>query len=106
MHGIGRRVLRIHEGGRASRRRWSLVILRELTIHGARGFDALADGILDRTVVVDLDVTGTSRRRFWVVLERGAAPSMCIEGPCLAGDQYVFVEAEIRPARRGAVGDR
>jgi len=169
--------------------RWSLVILRELTIHGTRGFNALADGmpgisrsvlaarlkkledlelitrdrsagrgvpgyrlthagrelqpilrglwgwslrfvpedpamaerdpdivirwlgdridpssVPDRTVVVDLDVTGTSVRRFWLVLEHGTAPSVCIEDPCLAGDRYVFVEADVRalyPIARG-----
>ena len=168
--------------------RWSLVIIRELTIHETRGFNALADGmpgisrsvlaarlrkledlelitrdrsagrgvpgyrlthagrelqpilrglwgwsqrfvpedpamaerdpdivirwlsdrvdpasVPDRTVVVDLDVTGTSRR-FWLVLERDAKPSICIEDPCLAGDRYVFVEADVRalyPIARG-----
>jgi DNA-binding HxlR family transcriptional regulator len=169
--------------------RWSPVILRELTIHGTRGFNALADGmpgisrsvlaarlkkledleliardrsarrgvpgyrlthagrelqpilrglwgwslrfvpedpamaerdpdivirwlsdridsssLPDRTVVMDLDVTGTGTRRFWLVLERGTAPSVCIEDPSLAGDRYVFVEADVRalyPIARG-----
>ncbi len=169
--------------------RWSLVIIRELTIHGTRGFNALADGmpgisrsvlaarlkklegmelitrdrstargvqgyrlthagrelqpilrglwgwslrfvpedpamaerdpdivirwlsdridsssVPDRTVVMDLDVTGTGARRFWLVLERGTAPSVCIEDPSLAGDRYVFVEADVRalyPIARG-----
>jgi DNA-binding HxlR family transcriptional regulator len=169
--------------------RWSLVILRELTIHGTRGFNDLADGmpgisrsvlaarlkkledlelitrdrsagrgvpgyrlthaarelqpilrglwgwslrfvpedpamaerdpdivirwlsdridssaVPDRTVVMDLDVTGTGARRFWLVLEHGTPPSVCIEDPCLAGDRYVFVEADVRalyPIARG-----
>lgn len=170
--------------------RWSLVILRELTLHGTRGFNALADGmpgisrsvlaarlrkledldlitrdrssgrdvpgyrlthagrelqpvlrslwqwslrflpedpamaerdpdivirwlaervnvaaVPERTVVLDLDVTGTGVRRFWLVLERSVAPSLCIEDPSLAGDRYVFVEADVRalyPIARGA----
>jgi DNA-binding HxlR family transcriptional regulator len=169
--------------------RWSLVIIRELTIHGGRGFNALADGmpgisrsvlaarlkkledlelisrdrsagrgvpgyrlthagrelepilrglwawslrfvpedpamaerdpdivirwlsdridpgsVPDRTVVMDLDVTGTGVRRFWLVLEHGTAPSVCIDDPCLAGDRYVFIEADVRalyPIARG-----
>jgi DNA-binding HxlR family transcriptional regulator len=179
--------------------RWSLVILRELTIHGTRGFNALADGVPgisrsvlaarlkkledlelvardpssrrgvpgyqltragrelqpilrglwqwslrfvpedpamaerdpdivirwladrvdvsnvpDRPVVLDLDVSGTGTRRFWLVLERGTPPSICIEDPLLAGDRYVFVEADVRAlypiARRmrgwsAAIGD-
>lgn len=161
--------------------RWSLVILRELTIHGTRGFNALADGVPgisrsvlaarlrkledlelvtrdassrhgvpgyqlthagrelqpilrglwqwslrfvpedpamaerdpdivirwladrvevssvpDRPVVLDLDVSGTGARRFWLVLERETRPSICIEDPMLAGDRYLFVEADVR----------
>jgi hypothetical protein len=69
----------------------------------------------DRTVVIDLDVTGTGVRRFWLVLEHGTVPSLCIEDPCLAGDRYVFVEADVRalyPIARGtrdwseAIADR
>jgi hypothetical protein len=58
----------------------------------------------DRTVVLDLDVSGTGTRRFWLVLERGVAPSICIEDPCLAGERYVFIEADVRalyPIARG-----
>jgi DNA-binding HxlR family transcriptional regulator len=169
--------------------RWSLVILRELTLHGARGFNALADSLPgisrsvlaarlkkledmeliardrspgrgvpgyqlthagrelrpilyglwqwslrfvpedpamaerdpdivirwlgdrvqtsslpDRTVVLDLHVSGTGMRRFWLVLERGVAPSLCIEDPCLAEERYVYIEADVRalyPMARG-----
>ena len=169
--------------------RWSLVIIRELTIHGTRGFNALADGlpgvsrsvlaarlrkledlelvtrdrsvgrgvpgyrltyagrelepvlrglwgwslrfvpedpamaerdpdivirwlgdridpgsVPERTVVLGLDVTGTGVRRFWLVLEHGVAPSICIADPSLAEDRYVFVEADVRalyPIARG-----
>jgi DNA-binding HxlR family transcriptional regulator len=161
--------------------RWSLVIIRELIVHGTRGFNALADGMPgisrsvlaarlrkledlelitrdpspghgmpgyrlthsgrelqpilrglwqwslrfvpedpamaerdpdivvrwladrvdvlsapERPVVLDLDIRGTSTRRFWLVLERGMAPSICIEDPSLAGDRYLFVEADVR----------
>jgi DNA-binding HxlR family transcriptional regulator len=161
--------------------RWSLVILRELTIHGTRGFNALVDGVPgisrsvlaarlkkledlelvtrdpssrqgvpgyqlthagrelqpilrglwqwslrfvpedpamaerdpdivirwladrvdvsnvpDRPVVLDLAVGGTGAQRFWLVLERGTKPSICIEDPLLTGDRYLFVEADVR----------
>jgi DNA-binding HxlR family transcriptional regulator len=170
--------------------RWSLVIIRELTIHQTSGFNALADGlpgvsrsvlaarlrkledlelvtrdrsaghgvpgyrltyagrelepvlrglwdwslrfvpedpamaerdpdivirwlgdridpgsVPEKTVVLDLDVTGTGVRRFWLVLEHGVAPSICIADPCLAEDRYVFVEADVRalyPIARGS----
>jgi DNA-binding HxlR family transcriptional regulator len=169
--------------------RWSLVILRELTLHGTRGFNALADSLPgisrsvlaarlkkledmelvtrdrsagrgvpgyqlthagrelrpilyglwqwslrfvpedpamaerdpdivirwladrvdtaslpDRAVVLDLDVSGTGQRRFWLVLERGVAPSICIEDPILNQERYVYIEADVRtlyPIARG-----
>lgn len=169
--------------------RWSLVILRELTLHGTRGFNALADSmpgisrsvlaarlkkledmeliardrsagrgvpgyqlahagrelrpilyglwqwslrfvpedpamaerdpdivirwlgdrvdtssLPDRAVVLDLDVSGTGTRRFWLVLERGVAPSICIEDPTLGEERYVYIEADVRalyPIARG-----
>ena len=172
--------------------RWSLVILRELTLHGTRGFNALADSVPgisrsvlaarlkkledmeliardrsagrgvpgyqlthagrelrpvlygfwqwslrfvpedpamaerdpdivirwlvdrvdtsslpDRTVVLDLDVRGTGMRRFWLVLERGVAPSICIEDPSLGEERYVYIEADVRalyPIARGMRG--
>ncbi len=58
----------------------------------------------ERTVVLDLDVTGTGVRRFWLVLEHGAAPSVCVADPCLAGDRYLYIEADVRalyPIARG-----
>ena len=161
--------------------RWSLVIVRELTLHGTRGFNALADSmpgisrsvlaarlkkledlglitrdrsagggvpgyqlthagrelrpmlralwewslrfvpedpamaerdpdivlrwladrvdvskVPDRPVVVDLTVSGTGAGRGWLVLERGTAPSICIEDPSLSADRYVYVEADVR----------
>jgi hypothetical protein len=60
-----------------------------------------SSSVPDRTVVMDLDVTGTGARRFWLVLERGTAPSVCIEDPSLAGDPV-----RLRRGRRpGAVPD-
>ncbi len=161
--------------------RWSLVILRELTLHGTRGFNALAEGmpgisrsvlaarlrkltdlelitrdrstgrgvpgyrlthagrelepvlrglwqwslrflpenpamaerdpdivipwlaervdpwsLPDRAVVLDLEVTGTDAKRFWLVLERGSPASVCIEDPGLGGDRYVFVATDVQ----------
>lgn len=169
--------------------RWSLVIIRELTLHGTRGFNAIADAmpgisrsvlaarlkkledmelvardrtagrgvpgyqlthagrelrpvlyglwqwserfvpddpamaerdpdivirwlgdrvdpssLPDRTVVLDLDISGTGPRRFWLVLERDAAPSICIEDPGLGEERYLYVEADVRglyPIARG-----
>jgi hypothetical protein len=50
----------------------------------------------DRPVVLDFDVSGTDARRFWLVLEHGTKPSICIEDPVMAGDRYLFVEADVR----------
>jgi DNA-binding HxlR family transcriptional regulator len=55
-------------------------------------------------VVVDLDIAGTDAKRFWIVLERGVDPSICLEDPCIGGDRYVYVEADVRglyPIARG-----
>jgi DNA-binding HxlR family transcriptional regulator len=54
--------------------------------------------------VIDLNVGGTRVKRGWLVLERGADPSICIDDPCLADDRYVFVETNVRdldPISRG-----
>lgn len=73
-----------------------------------------ASALPERTVVLDLDVSGTGAKRFWLVLERGVGPSVCVEDPCLGGERYVFVVADVRalyPIARGlrdwsaAVGD-
>ena len=170
--------------------RWSFVIIRELTLHGPRGFNAIADGmpgvsrsvlaarlrkledlelierdpstgrgvpgyrlthagrelrpvlmdlwdwsmrflpedpamaerdpdiviawlgrrvdvsrVPERTVVIDLAVSGTGFQRFWLVLEHGLEPSICLEDPSLNADRYVFVESDVRalyPIARGA----
>ncbi len=50
----------------------------------------------DRQVVLDLAITGSVVGRCWVVLERGNAPSVCIDDPMLSDERYVFVEADVR----------
>jgi DNA-binding HxlR family transcriptional regulator len=47
-----------------------------------------------RQVVVDLEIRGTTSGRFWLVLERGAEPSSCLEDPELGEDRYVYVESD------------
>ncbi len=180
--------------------RWSLLIVRELAMHGSRGFNALADGLpgISRSVLVrrlrkledfgliareasarprvapyrlapagerlgptlwalvewadrwvpedpaaakrDPDViafwltlrvdpgnlpdpqvvlvlaTDDARsRQAWLVLQRGAAPSLCDEDPGLSPDRYIYVEGDLdalNPISRGirdwaaAIADR
>ena len=169
--------------------RWSLIIVKELAMHGSRGFNALADGLPgvsrsvlarrlrkleelglivrdpssrigvapyrlapageqlvptllsldswakrwvpedpalvqrdpsvitfwlshridpiylpDRSVVVVLDIRGPRPQHQWLVLERGAPPSICIEDPGLSPDRYVYLEAlaaDLYPVSRG-----
>ncbi len=60
-----------------------------------------------RPVVLELSLEGARRPRFWVVLERDAGASVCIEDPGVAEDRYVFLETTVRsliPLARG-VGD-
>lgn len=55
-------------------------------------------------VVIDLDIRGTRAKHFWLVLEQGAGPSVCIEDPLLGEDCYVYVEGNasaIVPIARG-----
>lgn len=55
-------------------------------------------------VVIDLTIDGTNAKRGWLVLQRGTAPSVCIEDPGLADGRYVFVETNVRtldPVSRG-----
>lgn len=180
--------------------RWSLLIVRELAMHGSRGFNALVDGLpgISRSVLVrrlrkledfglitreatarprvapyrlapagerlvptlqsfiewadrwvpedpavakrDPDVItfwltlrvdprnlpdpqvvlvfaagGPGSQQAWIVLQRGAAPSLCDEDPGLAPDRYVYVEGDsdaLFPLSRGtrdwasAIADR
>jgi DNA-binding HxlR family transcriptional regulator len=48
----------------------------------------------DRQVVVVFDIAGPRATRQWLVLERGAPPSICHEDPGLALERYLYVEAD------------
>ncbi len=67
-----------------------------------------------RAVVLDISLHGARRPRFWLVLERGAGASVCIEDPRIAEDRYVYLETTVgslMPLARGmgdwrrAIGD-
>ena len=69
----------------------------------------------DQQVVVAFDIGGPKGNRHWLVLERGAPPSICLEDPGMSTDRYVYVEAEagaLYPVSRGlrawddAIADR
>ena len=69
----------------------------------------------DPPVVLVFDIGGRGAAQTWLVLERGAAPSLCVEDPLLAPDRYLYVEADaaaLYPLSRGlrdwreAVADR
>ena len=170
--------------------RWSLLIVRELAIHGSLGFNALADtlpsisrsvlarrlrkleelGIIERTgrsaparpaphrltpageqlvptlislrswaerwvpedpamvqrdpdvimlwmthradpstaperrAVLEFEVGGARAKKVWLVLERGALPSICFDDPGLPPERYVHVDADattLYPISRG-----
>jgi DNA-binding HxlR family transcriptional regulator len=58
----------------------------------------------DRQVVVVFDIGGPRATRQWLVLERGAPPSICHEDPGLALERYLYVEADaavLYPIARG-----
>ncbi len=60
-----------------------------------------------RPVVLDVSLQGARRPRFWLVLERGAGASVCIEDPGIAEDRYVFLQTSVgslMPRARG-MGD-
>ncbi len=52
-------------------------------------------GLPDQAVVVEITLEGGRRREFWLVLERDAEPSVCIQDPGLAEDRKVFLEADV-----------
>ena len=57
-----------------------------------------------RPVVLDISLVGARRHRFWLVLERDAGASVCIEDPHIAQERYVFLETNVRslmPLARG-----
>lgn len=73
------------------------------------------DDLPDGQVVIVFDIGGPRAKRQWLVLERGAPPSIFIEDPGLAPDRYVYVEADaatLYPISRGlrdwsaAIADR
>jgi len=58
----------------------------------------------DRPAVLVLDIGGARSMQQWLVLERGSAPSLCIEDPLLPDDRYIYVEAgadALYPLARG-----
>jgi len=58
----------------------------------------------DRSVVVAFDIRGPRTQHHWLVLDRGAPPSICMEDPGLAPERYVYVEAlaeNLYPISRG-----
>ena len=68
----------------------------------AQRVDAAA--VPEGPVVVALAGGGPRPQRVWLVLERGAPPSSCLEDPGLALDRYVYVEADgatLYPIARG-----
>ena len=68
----------------------------------AQRVDAAA--VPEGPVVVALAGGGPRPQRVWLVLERGAPPSSCLEDPGLALDRYVYVEADgaaLDPIARG-----
>jgi DNA-binding HxlR family transcriptional regulator len=55
-------------------------------------------------VVITFAIGGPRPQQIWLVLERGAPPSGCLEDPGLALNRYVYVEAEgaaLHPIARG-----
>lgn len=74
-----------------------------------------AQTLPDHQVVISLDIGGQRPEQVWLVLERAAEPSLCLEDPRLAQDRYVYVEAgaaALYPISRGersweaAIADR
>jgi DNA-binding HxlR family transcriptional regulator len=58
----------------------------------------------ERQVVIVFDIGGPRPKRHWLVLERGAPPSICLEDPGLSADRYVYVEGDasvLYPVSRG-----
>jgi DNA-binding HxlR family transcriptional regulator len=49
----------------------------------------------EREVVIAFDLRGELSTQVWLLLERGAPPSVCFEDPALALNRYVYVEAAI-----------
>src|SRR5207244_13477460 len=63
-----------------------------------------ADLLPGRPVVIAFEFGDPQAQQQWLVLERGAPPSICVEDPGLALDRYVYVEADaatLYPIARG-----
>lgn len=44
-------------------------------------------------VAIEIDMRETRPDRTWILLARGAEPTLCLEDPLLGDDRYVYVEA-------------
>ena len=58
----------------------------------------------DPAVVLVLDDGAARDSQAWLVLERGAEPSLCVEDPLLPTDRYLYLEgtlADLYPVARG-----
>jgi DNA-binding HxlR family transcriptional regulator len=66
--------------------------------------DVDPDHLPERQVVIAFEITGPRTQQQWLVLEKGAPPSICVEDPGLPQDHYVYVEGEaasLYPISRG-----
>lgn len=62
------------------------------------------DALPDRQVAVDFSVEGLDVAHLWLVLARGAEPSLCLDDPLLDAGRYVYVETDVSslfPLSRG-----
>ncbi len=58
----------------------------------------------ERRAVLEFEVGGPRAKKVWLVLERGALPSICFDDPGLPPERYVHVEADattLYPISRG-----
>lgn len=57
--------------------------------------------------VLVFQLGGSNGQQAWLVLQRGAEPSLCLEDPLLPAERYVYVEADanaLYPISRGDLG--
>jgi DNA-binding HxlR family transcriptional regulator len=55
-------------------------------------------------VAIEIDMVQTDPQRTWLLLARGAEPTVCLEDPMLGDERYVYVEADaadLLPIARG-----
>jgi len=58
----------------------------------------------ERRAVLEFEVGGPHAKKVWLVLERGALPSICFDDPGLPAERYVHVDADattLYPISRG-----